>query len=86
MNNSLPLNDFQMARPRGADLDIPAVPPRKTNTSRAPMDGPIRALDRNGRATVALPPRVLGSITIENREQGQASRDRRAAISKAGTK
>lgn len=86
MNNSLPLNAFTLARPRGKDLDIPAVPPRKTNTSRAPMDGPIRALDRNGRPTVALPPRVLGSITIENREQGQASRDRRAAISKAGTK
>lgn len=80
------INAFQLARPRGKDIDIPAVPPRKTNTSRAPMDGPIRALDRNGRATVALPPRVLGSITIENREQGQASRDRRAAISKAGTK
>jgi len=80
------LNAFTLVRPRGADIDIPAVPPRKTNTSRAPMDGPIRALDRNGRPTVGLTPRVLGSITIENREQGQASRDRRAAISKAGTK
>lgn len=80
------INAFTLARPRGKDLDIPAVLPRKTNTSRAPMDGPIRALDRNGRATVGLPPRVLGSITIENREQGQVSRDRRAAISKAGTK
>ena len=79
-------NAFESVKPRGPDLDIPAVPPRKTNTSRAPMDGPIRALDRNGHPTVALPPRVLGSITIENREQGQASRDRRAAISKAGTK
>ena len=80
------VNAFTLVRPRGPDLHIPAVPPRKTNTSRAPMDGPIRALDRNGRPTVGLPPRVLGSITIENREQGQASRDRRAAISKAGTK
>jgi hypothetical protein len=40
-------NAFTLARPRGKDLDIPAVRPRKTNTSRAPMDGPIRALDRN---------------------------------------
>lgn len=75
---------FTLARPRGKDLDIPAVPPRKTSTSRAPMDGPIRALDRNGRPTVALPPRVLGSISIQNREDGRASQDRNDAI-KRGT-
>lgn len=78
------INAFQLARPRGKDIDIPAVPPRKTNTIRAPMDGPIRALDRNGRPTVALPPRVLGSITIQNREDGRASQDRNDAI-KRGT-
>jgi hypothetical protein len=77
-------NAFTLARPRGEDLDIPAVPPRKTNTSRAPMDGPIRALDRNGRPTVALPPRVLGSISIQNREDSRASHDRNDAI-KRGT-
>lgn len=78
------INAFQLARPRGKDLDIPAVPPRKTNTSRAPMDGPIRALDRNGRPTVGLPPWVLGSISIQNREDGRASQDRNDAI-KRGT-
>lgn len=77
-------NAFTMVRPRGKDLDIPAVPPRKTNTSRAPMDGPIRALDRNGRATVALSPRVMGSISIQNREDNRASQDRNDAI-KRGT-
>lgn len=77
-------NAFLSVRPRGPDLDIPAVPPRKTNTSRAPMDGPIRALDRNGRPTVALPPRVLGSISIQNREDSRASQDRNDAI-KRGT-
>lgn len=28
------VNAFTSVRPRGADLDIPAVPPRKTNTSQ----------------------------------------------------
>ena len=78
------INAFTLARPRGKDIDIPAVPPRKTNTSRAPMDGPIRALDRNGRPTVGLPPRVLGSISIQNREDSRASQDRNDAI-KRGT-
>lgn len=78
------MNAFTSVRPRGKDIDIPAVPPRKTNTSRAPMDGPIRALDRNGRPTVALPPRVMGSISIQNREDSRASQDRNDAI-KRGT-
>lgn len=80
----MPDNALTLARPRGEDLDIPAVLPRKTNTSRAPMDGPIRALDCNGRPTVGLPPRVLGSISIQNREDGRASQDRNDAI-KRGT-
>lgn len=80
------MNAFTSVRPRGPDIDVPATGLRKTNHSRAPMDGPIRALDRNGRPTVSLPPRVLGSITIENREQSQASVDKRKRISKAGTK
>ena len=79
-------NAFTSVRPRGPDLDIPATGLRKTNHSRAPMEGPIRALDRNGRATVTLSPRVLGSISIENQKQGQASVDKRRRISKGGTK
>lgn len=86
MNYGLPLNAFMSVRPRGLDLDIPAAGLRKTNHSRAPMDGLIRALDSKGRATVTLAPRVLGAITIENREQSQASVDKRKRISKAGTK
>ena len=49
-------NAFQMARPRGADT-APAKAPRKTNHSRAPMEGNVHevlALDRNGRRTVSL--------------------------------
>ena len=83
MSNSLPLNPFLSVRTRGKDM--PSAPaPRKTNTSRAPMDGPIRALDRNGRPTVGLQPRVIGSISIQNREDGRASQDRNDAI-KRGT-
>ena len=71
MTNSLPLNPFMSVRPRGKDM--PSKAPRKTNHSRAPMDGPIRALDRNGRQTVSLAPRTAGAITIESREQSAAS-------------
>lgn len=81
------LSAFLAVRPRGPDLDIPAIPPRKTNGSAAPKQGNVhQAIDRNGRRTVSLAPRTLGAITLENREQGQASADRRAAISKGGTK
>ncbi|EER61527.1 hypothetical protein AcdelDRAFT_0862 [Acidovorax delafieldii 2AN] len=87
MKHSLPLNAFQSVRPRGPDLDITAAAPRKTNHSRAPIEGNVQqALDRNGRRTVSLAPRAMGSIQIESREQSQASADRRARISKGGTK
>lgn len=80
-------NAFTTVRPRGPDLDIPAAPPRKTNHSRAPLEGNVqRALDSKGRPTVCIAPRVLGAISIENREQGQASALRRSRISKGGTK
>lgn len=87
MTNSLPLNAFQSVRPRGPDLDIPAAPPRKTNHSRAPIEGNVQqALDRNGRRTVSLAPRTAGAITIESREQSAASVAKRRKISKGGTK
>lgn len=87
MTTSQVLNAFESVRPRGPDLDIPATCPRRTNRSAAPVEGNVqRALDAKGRPTVSIAPRVLGSITLENRERGQASADRRAAISKGGTK
>ena len=67
------MNAFQMLRPRGADT-APAKAPRKTNHSKAPMEGNVHLLlDRNGRRTVSLERRTKGGITIENREQGAAS-------------
>lgn len=73
-------NAFTMARQRGPDLDIPAPPPRKTNTSKAPAEGNVHlALDRNGRRAVPLEPRASG-ITIESREQSAASLARNQRI------
>ncbi|CAN7188689.1 hypothetical protein [Acidovorax sp. LjRoot117] len=84
MDHSLPLNAFLSVRPRG--IDMPSAEPRRTNTSRAPAQGSLRALDARGNATVTLAPRTQGAITIENRVQSQASVDKRKRISKAGTK
>jgi len=69
------MNAFQMARPRGVDT-APSKAPRKTNHSKAPMDGNVHevlAYDRNGRRTVSLERRTKGGITIESREQSAAS-------------
>lgn len=67
------MNAFQMFRPRGADT-APAKAPRKTNHSKAPMEGNVRLLlDRNGRRTVSLERKTKGGITIETREQSAAS-------------
>ena len=79
MSNSLPLNPFMSVRPSGKDT-APAKAPRKTNTSKAPMEGNVHlALDRNGRRTVPLAPRASG-ITIESREQSAASLARNQRI------
>lgn len=78
-------NAFTSVRPRGADA--PSKAPRKTNHSRAPIEGNVHlALDRNGRQTVSLAPRTAGAITIESREQSAASLAKRQRISKGGTK
>lgn len=72
MSNSLPLNPFMSVRPRGKDA--PSKAPRKTNHSKAPMDGNVHLLlDSNGRRTVSLERRTKGGITIETREQWAAS-------------
>lgn len=68
-------NAFTMVRPQGK-AEAPAKAPRKTNHSKAPMDGNVHevlAYDRNGRRTVSLERRTKGGITIETREQSAAS-------------
>ena len=68
-------NAFTTVRARGPDLNIPATGPRKTNHSRAPLEGNVqRALDSKGRPTVTMPPRTTGAITIQTPVQSAASR------------
>lgn len=77
---------FPIPRPKGKDMPS-AKPLRKTtNTSSNSAFGSVKTLDSKGRQTVSLKPRVLGAISIEPREQAQASVDKRRAISKGGTK
>ena len=79
MNDTLRLNAFQLVRPRAA-VEAPAKAPRKTNHSRAPIEGNVHmALDSKGRATVSLAPRKSG-IVIEGREKGAESIERRKRI------
>ena len=77
---------FPAPRPRGKDMPS-AKPLRKTtNTSSNSAFGSVKTLDRLGRQTVSLAPRTTGAISIEPREQAQASVDKRRAISPMGTK
>ena len=77
------LNAFTMVRPRGPDLDIPVVPPRKTNHSRAPIEGNVqRALDSIGRPVVDMNPRTQGGIAIASRTDSAASVAKRRRVSK----
>lgn len=79
MSNSLPLNPFLSVRPRGKDA--PSKAPRKTSTSKAPMEGNVHLLlDSNGRQTVSLERRTKGGITIENREQKLANEAKQARL------
>ena len=73
-------NAFTSVRPRGQDA-APAKAPRKTNHSRAPIEGNVQqALDRNGRRTVSLERKTKGGIVIESREQSAASLARNQRI------
>lgn len=75
-------NAFTSVRPRGADA--PSKAPRKTNHSRAPIEGNVHLLlDSNGRQTVGLEPRKSG-IVIESRDQKLASEAKTARIARGG--
>ena len=72
------MNAFTSVRPRGADA--PSKAPRKTNHSRAPIEGNVHLLlDSNGRQTVSLGRRTSG-ITIKNREQRLAAEAKLARL------
>lgn len=78
-------NAFQMVRPRGADA--PSAVPVPVKVGRQPMKlaGSMpRVLDRKGCLNAPLAPRAYGSISVEGREAGQASADKRSALLKGG--
>ena len=73
------MNAFTSVRPRGQDT-APSKAPRKTNHSRAPIEGNVHLLlDSNGRQTVSLERRTSG-ITIESREQWLANEAKLARL------
>jgi len=83
MNDTLRLNAFQLVRPRAA-VEAPVKAPRKTNHSRASIEGNVHLLlDSNGRQTVGLEPRKSG-IVIESRDQKLASEAKTARIARGG--
>lgn len=51
---------FPIPRPRGPDMPSAPVPRKTTNTSSNSAFGSVKTLDRLGRHTVSLAPRVLG--------------------------
>ncbi|MCT6719455.1 hypothetical protein [Acidovorax sp. K2F] len=79
------MNAFTSVRPRGPDLEIPAAAPRKTNHSRAPIEGNVQqALDRNGRRTVSLERKTKGGITLEKRPASAATLAKQARAASGG--
>lgn len=78
------MNAFTEVRPRGPDLDIPAQPARRKAGHGVPMTVmPERmALDRNGRPTVGLAPRVIGAIHIEGEVESLANLNKRKSIAR----
>ena len=84
MTDALRPNAFESVRPKGANPPAPSPAPRKTNRSRAPMEGNVHdALDRNGRRTVSLERRTKGAITVEGRSMSAATLARNQKIRKA---
>ena len=53
-------NAFTSVRPRGPDMPSAPAPRKTTNTSSNSAFGSVKTLDRLGRQTVSLKPRVLG--------------------------
>jgi len=74
------MNAFTSVRPRGT-YTAPSKPPRKTNSSAAPMG---LVLNCRGLLQAPLQGRTKNSITLEGQAAGRKSTDKRAAIRKGG--
>jgi len=77
---------FPVPRPRGKDMPSATQKRKGRGAEPSAIRRAIKTLDSKGRQTVSLAPSVLGSISIEPREQAQASQDKRARISPFGTR
>ena len=71
------MNDFHLARPRGADMPAKLPPQRKKPTAGKP----VRVLNAAGKWQAYLEP-ARHSIVIETAEQAQASNDKQRAIAR----
>ncbi|MBV7454330.1 hypothetical protein KW843_07595 [Acidovorax sp. sif1233] len=79
------LNAFQSVRPRGVDMPSAVPVVAKAGQVPAKLPGSLpRVLDRKGCLNAPLAPRVYGSISVEGRDAGQASADKRSALLKGG--
>ena len=75
------MNAFQSVRPRGADA--PAKVPKKRKTAQPiTVKGTTRVMNVRGQWQAPLNPDASRSIVIEGREAGQASADKRRAITR----
>ena len=78
-------NAFTSVRPRG--VDAPAkLPVQRKKAVPITVRGTTRVLNARGVLQANLAPDPSRSISIESREQAQASTDKTRRISKAGTK
>ena len=79
------MNAFHLARPRGADMPA-KLPVQRKKAAPITTKGTTRVLNARGVFQANLAPDPSRSISIESREQAQASADKTRRISKAGTK
>ncbi len=79
------MNAFTSVRPRGADAPA-KLPVQRKKAVPITVRGTTRVLNAREVFQANLAPDPSRSISIESREQAQASVDKRRAISKGGTK
>jgi hypothetical protein len=83
MSNSLPLNPFMSVRPRGKDMPA-KLPVQRKKAVPITTKGTTRVLNARGVFQANLAPDPSRSISIESREQAQASADKTRRISRSG--
>lgn len=77
-------NSFQMVRPRGKDMPAKQPVQRKKKAVPITVKGTTRVMNARGVWQATLAPDASRSISIESREQAQASNDKTRRISRSG--